>query len=89
MIDDAQFKLEVIEVSEDVDFVLVEVKNDYKLSGMKNIRIPMSTIDIPCLSEKDENDIMNFALKHNVDFIAPSFIRKGSDVDAIKDVLTA
>lgn len=30
---------------------------------------------------------MNFALKHDVDFIAPSFIRKGSDVDAIREVL--
>lgn len=31
---------------------------------------------------------MNFALKHEVDFIAPSFIRKGADVDAIREVLT-
>lgn len=31
---------------------------------------------------------MNFALKHDVDFIAPSFIRKGSDIDAIREVLT-
>lgn len=52
------------------------------------MRIPESSLDIPPLSEKDELDIMEFALKHNVDFIAPSGIRKGQDVDDIREVLT-
>lgn len=33
LIDDAQLKLEVTEVSEDVDYILVQVKNDFKLNG--------------------------------------------------------
>ena len=35
------------------------------------------------MSEKDEDDIVNFALKHQVDYIAPK-IRKAADVDAIR-----
>lgn len=47
------------------------------------MRIPGSTLEIPCLSAKDENDIENFALKHEVDFIAPC-VKKGSDVEGLK-----
>lgn len=63
LIDEGLFKLEVTEVSEDVNYVQVQAKNDYKLSGQKKIRIPDSSLNIPCLSEKDEADIVNFAVK--------------------------
>jgi pyruvate kinase len=46
-------------------------------------------LNIPCLSKKDENDIVNFAIKQEVDFIAPSSIRKGQDVDTIRELLNS
>jgi pyruvate kinase len=39
------------------------------------------------LTAKDIDDIQNWAVKHNVDFIAASFVRKASDVDKIREVL--
>lgn len=86
LIDDASLKLEVTEVSEDVDYILAQVKSEYKLQGQKNVRIPLSTLEIPCLSEKDEDDIVNFALKHDVDFIAPC-VKKGTDIEGIRQIL--
>ena len=39
------------------------------------------------LTEKDVNDIINFGIKHNVDYIAASFVRKGSDVVNLRKLL--
>jgi pyruvate kinase len=41
----------------------------------------------PTLTEKDIDDIKNWGVKHNVDFIAASFVRKASDVERIREVL--
>lgn len=41
----------------------------------------------PTLTEKDIDDIQNWGVKHNVDFIAASFVRKASDVERIRKVL--
>ena len=41
----------------------------------------------PTLTAKDIDDIQNWGIKHNVDFIAASFVRKQSDVEKIREVL--
>jgi hypothetical protein len=41
----------------------------------------------PTLTDKDIDDIKNWGVKHNVDFIAASFVRKASDVERIREVL--
>lgn len=51
------------------------------------INLPGSIIDLPTLSEEDEQIIIEFGLKHNIDFIAASFVRKASDVEYIKNLL--
>lgn len=42
---------------------------------------------LPTITEKDENDIVNFALKKGVDFIALSFVRCAQDVEDCRDLL--
>jgi len=44
-------------------------------------------VDLPTLTEKDEDDLVNWGVKNSVDFIAASFVRKGSDVRAIRSLL--
>lgn len=44
-------------------------------------------VDLPTFTEKDVNDIVNFGIKNNVDFIAASFVRKASDVTSLKKLL--
>ena len=61
--------------------------NGCKLGTKKNMNLPGAVVDLPTLTAKDEDDLVSFGLKHNVDFIAASFVRKASDLEYIRDVL--
>lgn len=66
--------------------IICTVINGGILSANKSINIPSAKIHLPSLTEKDIDDI-RFGIEHDFDFIAASFIRKASDVDAIREVL--
>ena len=51
------------------------------------MNLPGAIIDLPTLTDKDEDDIVDFGLKKGIDLIAASFVRKASDIDYIRDVL--
>lgn len=51
------------------------------------MNLPGAIVDLPTLTEKDENDLVEFGIKQNVDFIAASFVRKASDVEYIRSVI--
>lgn len=57
----------------------IEEKANMNLSGVR--------VDLPTLTEDDEDDLINFGLKEGIDIIAASFVRKASDIEYIKDVL--
>lgn len=44
------------------------------------MNLPGCQVDIPTITEKDEKDIKDFGLKHNVDLIALSFTRTAQDI---------
>ena len=44
-------------------------------------------VNLPTITEKDEDDIINFGLKEGVDMIAASFVRTAEDVEIIRDLL--
>ena len=54
--------------------------NNGKLGERKNMNLPGVKVDLPTITEKDRDDIVNFGVRHAVDFIAASFVRKGSDI---------
>jgi len=68
--------------------VKVEVKNDCEIGEKKNMNLPGCIVDLPTLTEKDEEDITEF-VKKGIDMIAASFVRKAEDIDTIRDVLGA
>jgi len=51
------------------------------------MNLPGVVVDLPTMTAKDVDDIINWGCKYGVDFIAASFVRKGSDVTKIRDVL--
>lgn len=57
------------------------------LKNNKGINLPGVDVSAPALSEKDRTDIQ-FALRHNVDYVALSFVRRADDVREAKDLLT-
>jgi len=65
----------------------VTLKNDAKLGEKKNMNLPGCKIDLPTVTEKDEDDILNFARKYGVDMIALSFARSPEDVETVRDLL--
>ncbi|GLI64206.1 hypothetical protein VaNZ11_007398 [Volvox africanus] len=63
------------------------VLNTKKLGQRKNCNLPGVKVDIPVLTEKDKNDLRNFCVKHNMDFVAASFVQSQQDVLFIRSVL--
>jgi pyruvate kinase len=61
--------------------------NDVEIGEKKNMNLPGCIVDLPTLTEKDEDDIVNFGLKKGVDMIAASFVRKAEDIETIRDLL--
>jgi len=53
----------------------------------KNMNLPGCLIDLPTVTDKDEDDIVNFGLKHGIDMIALSFTRKAEDIEHVRDIL--
>ena len=46
-------------------------------------------VDLPTLTAKDEEDLVKWGVPNDIDFIAASFVRKGSDLDYIRKVQLA
>ena len=53
------------------------------------MNLPGVVVDLPTLTEKDEDDLINWGVRHSVDFIAASFVRKAADIRAIRKVLAS
>ena len=51
------------------------------------MNLPGAIVDLPTLTEKDVNDLVEFGVEQNVDMIAASFVRKSEDIDNIREVL--
>ncbi len=53
------------------------VMNTKELGERKNGNLPGVKVDIPVLTEKDIGDLQTFAVKHDMDFVAASFVQVG------------
>jgi pyruvate kinase len=86
LIDDGKIELKVKEVRE-VE-VVTEVVYGGPLKSRKGINLPFTKVSAPSLTEKDLIDL-EFGIKHKVDWIALSFVRKGSDIKELREILDA
>jgi len=84
LIDDGKLELKVTEVR-DID-VVCKVVYGGPLKSRKGINLPMSKVSAPSLTEKDLEDLM-FGLKHNVDWVALSFVRKEQDIISLRKII--
>ncbi|MFN8804798.1 MAG: pyruvate kinase, partial [Bacteroidota bacterium] len=50
------------------------------------INLPFSKVSAPSLTEKDLADL-EFGLKHKVDWVALSFVRKATDIEILRDII--
>lgn len=84
LIDDGLIGLRVEELT-DTDIVC-RIINGGAIKSKKGVNVPGVRINLPALTEKDAADI-RFGIEQGIDFIAASFVRKASDVLAIRSIL--
>lgn len=85
LLDDGKIELRVKE-SRDVD-VVTQVIYGGILKSRKGINLPYTKVSAPSLTEKDLRDL-EFGITNDVEYIAMSFVRKASDVQALKKIVT-
>lgn len=62
------------------------VENSGIVKNHKGVNVPGVKINLPAITEKDISDI-EFGIEEGIDMIAASFVRKASDVLAIREIL--
>jgi pyruvate kinase len=66
--------------------VICQVVIGGELSSRKGLSLPGVDVDLPPITKEDEQHI-RFGVKHGVDFIAASFVRKGEHVQAVRQMI--
>lgn len=84
---DGSLVLLVLSTDESAGEVLCRIENNASIGERKNMNLPGVVVDLPTFTGKDVDDIVNFGIKQNVDFIAASFVRKSSDVRNLRQLL--
>mmetsp|Transcript_24456 Transcript_24456/g.41878 ORF Transcript_24456/g.41878 Transcript_24456/m.41878 type:complete len:536 (+) Transcript_24456:110-1717(+) len=67
--------------------IVARIENNTTIGERKNMNLPGVEVELPTLTEKDIDDIVNWGIKNDIDLIAASFVRKASDVSFIRKIL--
>lgn len=84
LLNDGMVELTVVNI--DKKDIVCKIINGGVVSNNKGVNVPDTDTHLPSLTEQDIKDI-EFGIKNDFDFIAASFVRKGSDVVAVKEIL--
>lgn len=84
LLDDGRKKLEVLSVKGHEIRCRVIVGGETK--GRRGVNLPGTSLSISSLTEKDRTDVL-FGIKHDVDYVALSFVRQVSDVHDLRAIL--
>lgn len=84
LVDDGKVGLRAVRVTEDTVYTTVEVPG--AVSNNKGINLPGVAVNVPALSEKDEQDL-RWALALGADYIALSFVRDAADITRVHEIM--
>src|SRR5919112_269681 len=84
LIDDGKVALRATAV-DDVK-VVAEVTVGGMVSNNKGINLPGVAVNVPALSEKDEDDL-RWAMRRGVDLVALSFVRDATDIKRVHEIM--
>ena len=85
LLSDGALEFEVTKVT-DTDIVC-RVTCGGPLGSNKGINLPSRTTTIPCLTDKDREDLA-FGLDHGVDYVALSFVRQADDIIQTREIIS-
>ncbi|MEM5947284.1 pyruvate kinase [Spirochaetia bacterium 38H-sp] len=81
LVDDGDIGLKVKEKRENA--LICEVENAGVIKNKKSVNVPNVHIGLPALTDKDR-EYIRFAVEHEIDYIAHSFVRNTEDVEELK-----
>lgn len=84
LIDDGKVTLRATDVTDTTVTTVVEVAGN--VSNNKGINLPGVAVNVPALSEKDEDDL-RWGIRLGVDMIALSFVRNASDIVRVHEIM--
>ncbi|KAM1064722.1 hypothetical protein ACFX15_019811 [Malus domestica] len=84
---DGTITLTVLSCDPAAGTVRCRCENTAMLGERKNVNLPGVVVDLPTLTEKDKEDILEWGVPNKIDMIALSFVRKGSDLVNVRKVL--
>lgn len=84
LLDDGTKELEV--VHREGAGITAKVLLGGRLISHKGLNVPTRTLSAESITDKDEEDLA-FGLKHNVDFVALSFVRTAADVKKLRGMI--
>lgn len=84
---DGTITLTVLSCDKTLGLVKCRCENTAVLGERKNVNLPGIIVDLPTLTEKDKDDILNWGVPNKIDMIALSFVRKGSDLLEVRKLL--
>ena len=84
LIDDGKVTLKATEVTDTTVTTVVEIAG--QVSNNKGINLPGVAVNVPALSEKDEDDL-RWAIRLGVDMIALSFVRNATDIVRVHEIM--
>ena len=85
LLDDGKLMLEVTSTNS-IDEVKARVIQGGPLKSKKGVNLPSTKISLPCLTDKDLEDL-KVALEENVDWIGLSFVRNAGDVAELRRII--
>ncbi|CAL0299239.1 unnamed protein product [Lupinus luteus] len=84
---DGTISFTVLECDKENGSVRCRCENSAVLGERKNVNLPGVVVDLPTLTDKDKEDIMEWGIPNKIDMIALSFVRKGSDLIGVRNLL--
>jgi pyruvate kinase len=84
---DGSLVLTVLSVDVTHSEIVTRVENSATIGERKNMNLPGVKVDLPTFTDKDVDDIVNFGIKHGVEFVAASFVRTANDVLNLRKLL--
>eukprot|EP01018_Ginkgo_biloba_P038388 Gb_25227 [translate_table: standard] len=84
---DGTITLSVLSCNKEAGTVQCRCENNAVLGERKNVNLPGIVVDLPTLTDKDKEDILEWGIPNKIDMIALSFVRKGSDLVAVRKLL--
>jgi len=73
-------------LAKDKENLKCKVLDGGTLGSKRHVNLPGVRVDLPSITGKDRKDI-SFAIKHNVSFIALSFVRSANDIVTLRSIL--